>query len=99
MEALLRFDPKAAALVEGEVREAFFGRISSAIGQSASATTCFHCTLIATRAAAGTQCWPGAAMQAPNSRNAHSRAHGSHQQNIMWDESSRMKRSGSAVLC
>ena len=34
VEALLRFDPKAAALVlEEEVREAFFGSISSAIGE------------------------------------------------------------------
>lgn len=33
VEALLRFDSKAAALVlEEEVREAFFGSISSAIG-------------------------------------------------------------------
>ncbi len=40
MEALLRFDSKAAALVlEEEVREAFFGSISSAIGQR---PTCLH---------------------------------------------------------
>ena len=33
MQALLRFDSKAAALVlEEEVREAFFGSISTAIG-------------------------------------------------------------------
>lgn len=34
VDALLRFDSKAAALVlEEEVREAFFGSISTAIGQ------------------------------------------------------------------
>ncbi len=42
VEALLRFDSKVAALVlEEEVREAFFGSISSAIGQPLPAPTCF----------------------------------------------------------
>ena len=38
MQALLRFDSKAAALVlEEEVREAFFGSISTAIGMHPAA--------------------------------------------------------------
>ena len=39
MQALLRFDSKAAALVlEEEVREAFFGSISTAIGMDPCCT-------------------------------------------------------------